>query len=134
MPEIPIGQKGERRVIVTPEIAIDFLESPDARVLATPHLIGLLEFVCRDSVKPLLEEGFDTVGTEVCVKHLAATPLGMEVTFRSEVIGIEGRRVRFQVEAYDREEKVSEGTHERFIINVAKFTGRLVEKKQKGPR
>jgi predicted thioesterase len=116
--------------VVTPGIAIDFLDAPDARVLATPHLIGLLEFTCRDSVKPLLEEGFDTVGTEVCVKHLAATPLGMEVRFHSEVIAVENRRIRFKVEAYDQKDKISEGFHERFIVNVAKFAGRLAEKKK----
>ena len=130
MPDIPIGHKGERKAEVTSEVAIDFLGRPDARVLATPHLIYFLEFTCRDSVKPLLEEGFDTVGTEVCIKHLAATPLGMEVSFRSEVIAVEDRRIRFKVEAYDSRDKIAEGTHERFVVNVAKFCSRLAEKRK----
>src|SRR5579884_2589076 len=100
------GVTGERKQRVTDEIAVDFLGVAEARVLGTPYLIALLEMTARDSIKPLLEDGFDSVGTEVCVKHLAATPLGMEVTFRSEVIAVDGRRVRYRVEAFDETEKV----------------------------
>ena len=128
MQEIPIGLRGEYRALVTSEIAIDFLGREDARVLGTPYLILLLEMTSRNSVKPLLPEGCDTVGTEVCVKHLAATPLGMQVTFRSEVIEVDDRRIRFRVEAFDEKEKVAEGTHERFVIQIAKFATRLAAK------
>jgi fluoroacetyl-CoA thioesterase len=110
---------------VTPEIAIDFLGLPGARVLGTPFMIMWMEMTCRNSVLPLLGEGYDTVGTEVCIRHLAATPLGMEVTYRSELIAVEDRRLKFKVEAFDEKEKVGEGTHERGIINVAKFAARL---------
>ena len=134
MADIPVGHKGERRVMVTSDLAVNFLGAEGARVLGTPHLIGLLEFTCRDSVKPLLPEGFDTVGTEVCVKHLAATPIGMEVSLSSEVTAVEDRRVRFKVEAYDRKEKVSEGTHERFIVNVSRFAERLQQKRLAGAK
>jgi fluoroacetyl-CoA thioesterase len=129
MSEITAGLRGEHRMLVTSEFAVDFLGMEEARVLGTPHLIGLLEMTARDSVKPHLDEGLDTVGTEVCIKHLAASPLGMAVTFHSEVLAIENRRIKFRVEAFDDVEKIAEGTHERFIINVGKFAARLQAKK-----
>ncbi|MCC7496403.1 MAG: thioesterase family protein [Bryobacterales bacterium] len=128
MATIPIGTAGEYHALVTGDIAVNFLGNEDARVLGTPFLIGFLEMTCRNSVLDLLEEGYDTVGTEVNVKHLAATPMGMQVTFRSVVTAVEERRVRFAVEAYDDKEKISEGTHERFIIHVARFAARLQAK------
>lgn len=128
MATIPIGTAGEYHALVTGDIAVNFLGNEDARVLGTPFLIGFLEMTCRNSVLDLLEEGYDTVGTEVNIKHLAATPMGMQVTFRSVVTAVEERRVRFAVEAYDDKEKISEGTHERFIIHVARFAARLQAK------
>jgi fluoroacetyl-CoA thioesterase len=128
MSSIPVGLKGEIRRRVTDDIAINFLGLDGARVLATPAMIMLLEMTCRDSLLPHLDKGFDSVGTEVNVKHLAATPMGMEVTFHSEVIAVDDRKVRFQVAAFDNKEKIAEGTHERFVINVERFAKRLAEK------
>jgi fluoroacetyl-CoA thioesterase len=116
------------RVRVTSENAINFLDSPNARVLGTPYLILYLEMTARNSVQPLLDPGFDTVGTHVDVRHLAATPMGMDVTFHSEVTELDGRRVRFRVEAFDGKEKVGEGFHERAIIEVEKFAARIQAK------
>ena len=73
--------------------------------------------------------GFDTVGTHVDVYHLAATHIGVVVTFKTEVVAVDGRRIQFRIEAWDEKEKIGEGTHERAIINVAKFATRLAEKK-----
>ena len=129
MAEIPVGTKGEKRLLVTSENAISFLGMEGARVLSTPHMIGYMERTCRDTVLPLLEGGHDTVGTHVDVSHLAAAPLGMSVRFTAEVIAVEGRRIRFRVEAWDEKEKIGEGTHERAVINVAKFATRLAQKK-----
>ncbi len=128
MSAIPQGLKGELRRRVTDQIAIDFLGLEKARVLATPAMIMLLEMTCRDSILPCLDPGFDSVGTEVNVKHLAATPIGMDVTFQSEVIAVEDRRVRFKVSAFDEKEQIAEGTHERFVIHVERFARRLEEK------
>src|SRR5687767_2996776 len=108
---LPIGTKGEERVIVTSELASNFLSAEQARVLSTPNLIQLMEITSRNSIKPLLDPGFDSVGTKVNITHLAATPVGMSATFRSEVIAVEDRRVTFRVEAYDEKEKIGEGTH-----------------------
>jgi predicted thioesterase len=93
-----------------------------------PYMIGWMERTCRDAVLPLLEPGHDTVGTHVNVYHLAATPMGMTVTFTAEVIGVEERRIRFKVEAWDEKEKAGEGTHERAIVNIARFAARMQSK------
>lgn len=129
MANIPIGAKGEFQLLVTNEVAINFLGTEGARVLSTPHMIGYMEMTCRNTVLPLLEAGHDTLGTHVNVAHLAASPIGMSVTFTAEVIRVDGRRVEFRVEARDEKEKIGEGTHERAIINIAKFATRLAEKK-----
>ena len=91
-------------------------------------MIGYMERTCRDTVLPLLDAGYDTVGTHVNVAHLAASPIGMSVMFTAEVIRVDGRRVEFRVEARDEKEKIGEGTHERAIINIAKFATRLAQK------
>lgn len=129
MANLPIGTKGEQKLLVTSEVAISFLGLENARVLSTPHMIGFMERTCRDTVMPLLDPGLDTVGTHVNVAHLAAAPLGMTVTFTAEVIGVTDRRIQFRVEARDEKEKIGEGTHERAIINVAKFTTKMAAKR-----
>lgn len=128
MASIPVGLKGERSRAVAPDIAVDFLGIESARVLGTPWIIMLLEMTARDSVLPLLEPGYDTVGTEVNLRHLAATPLGMNAVFRTEVIAVDDRRVRFKVEAFDEKEQIADGTHERFVVNVERFAKRVAEK------
>jgi predicted thioesterase len=129
MATISIGIKGEHRRHVTSDIAIDFLGVEGARVLGTPWMIMLLEMTARNSLVPLLDAGYDSVGTEVNVRHLAATPLGMEVRFESEVIAVEQRKVRFKVAAFDEKEQIAEGTHERSVINIERFAKRLAEKR-----
>jgi len=129
MSNIPIGTRGEEKRLVTTENAISFLDMEGARVLSTPHMIGMMEWTCRNAVRPLLEPGHDTVGTHVNVAHLAAAPIGMSVTFTAEVLEASDRRVKFRVEAWDEKEKIGEGTHERAIINIAKFATRLSLKK-----
>ena len=129
MATIPIGTKGEQKMLVTSEVAIDFLGSRAARALH-PAYDRVHGTDLPRTVLPLLDKGYDTVGTHVNVAHLAAAPLGMSVTFSAEVSGVAERRVQFRVEAWDEKEKIGEGTHERTIINVAKFATRLAAKKQ----
>jgi predicted thioesterase len=129
MNEIPIGLKGEEKLLVTGEVAIDFLGQEGTRVLSTPHMIAYMERTCRRAVLPLLESGYDTVGTHVDVSHLAAAPIGATVTFTAEVTSVNDRRILFRVEARDETEPIGEGTHERTVINVARFATRLASKK-----
>ena len=129
MNKVRPGVIGQQVVTVSDDIAISFLGLESARVLATPFLIMLIEMTARNSLKPLLDDGFDSVGSDVSIRHLAATPIGMEVRFRTELTDVDGRRVRFRVEAHDEKEKVAEGTHERFVVNIARFAERLRAKR-----
>jgi predicted thioesterase len=129
MPDIPIGARHSLEVEVTKDNAISFLGRDDARVLATPWLIMYLEMTSRDTVKSYLLDSQDTVGTQVNVWHLAATPIGMKARFFAEVTALNGRRVEFRVEAWDDRDKIAEGTHERFIVDIAMFAERLNAKR-----
>jgi predicted thioesterase len=125
---IPVGAQREEHLPVTGEVAIDFLGLEAGRVLSTPHLIGFLEMTCRNLIKQYLPEGQDSVGTAVNVQHLAATPIGMCVRLRAEVVSVDRRRVTCRVEAWDDREKVGEGLHERFVIDVGRFAARVQAK------
>ncbi len=126
--QIPIGTTREEKLEVTPEVAINFMGLPNARVLSTPNMILGLERTSRNMLLPLLDPGYDSVGTHVDVYHLAATPLGMTVRFRSEIVSIDDRRVNFKVEAFDDKEKIAEGTHQRFIVHAERFAAHVQEK------
>ena len=97
-------------------------------VLATPRLIGLLEEAAAAAVQPALAEGQTTVGTRVDMRHLAATPVGMQVTATAELVEVDGRRLRFRIQAHDRREPVAEGIHERAIVDRARFLERVSQK------
>lgn len=122
------GVSLEKTLVVSDAEAIHFLGDAVTPALSTPAMILWLEITARDAVLPLLEPGQDTVGIRVSVSHLAATPLGMKVTFRATLTAIDRRRLTFAIEAYDEQEKVAEGTHERFIIDVARYAERLKAK------
>lgn len=128
MANIPIGTAREYKTRVTTDIAVSFMGLDDARVLATPEMIRLMERTCRDAVLPLLDSGDDTVGTHIDVYHRASAPLGSTVVFRVKVQSVDQRRIEFQVEAATEKEKIAEGTHERTIINVARFAAKQAEK------
>lgn len=125
-----MGAVRQEEAVVTPEIASSFMGVDAARVLATPRLISLLELTSRNLLVGFLPAGQDSVGTHVDLRHLAATPIGMRVTARVEILSVEGRRVNFKVEAFDEIEKVAEGTHERFIVDVERFAARVQAKAQ----
>jgi len=128
MAEIVAGLRREESLLVTNDVAVDFLAMEEARVLSTPHLVGHLELVARNLLKERLEEGADSVGSEVQLRHLAATPVGMQVRVAAEVTAVDGRRVRFRLEAFDEREKIAEGAHERVVIDVARFAARVQAK------
>jgi fluoroacetyl-CoA thioesterase len=102
-------------------------------VLATPIMIGLMEDAARRTVDPLLEPGKMSVGVNLNVTHLAATPVGMRVTARAELTAVDGRRLTFKVEARDDKEKVGEGTHTRAIIDLDHFMTKAKVKTAVGP-
>ena len=89
-------------------------------VLSTPSMIGMMERAGIQAVQTMLPEGYTTVGFEVNVKHFAATPKGKKVTVRAELLEIDGRKLRFKVEAHDEDKKVGEGTHRRAIVQIGR--------------
>ena len=101
-------------------------------VLATGYMVGLMELACTQAIIPHMDwPAEQSLGTHVSFSHLAATPAGMSLTIRGEVTEVDGRRVRFRVEAWDEHDKISEGVHERAIVIAEKFNARLAEKKQR---
>ena len=123
------GLRGEVRVVVGEEDTAQHVRSGNVAVLATPRMIALMENASVKAVDHLLPPGQATVGGEIRVRHLAATPQGMEVTVHSELVEVEGRRLTFKVEAFDEREKIGEGSHIRFIIGLDRFREK-VEAKQ----
>jgi predicted thioesterase len=130
---IEIGAVREDEIPVDDRVAIRFLGLDGARVYGTPFMIGNMEGCCRNLLHPMLDAGYDSVGTEVNIKHLAAAPMGSTVTVRAEILSVEGRRVKFAVEARDAKEKIGEGTHERAIIHVERFAEKMQKKLAPAP-
>jgi predicted thioesterase len=128
MDRIEIGAVREEVVRVGEENAINFLGMPNARVLSTPHMIGYMERTSRNLILTMIDDGDDSVGTVVNVKHLAGAPIGTDVTFRAEVTEVNGRRVTFAVKAYDAQHTVGEGIHERFVVTVSEFADKMKRK------
>lgn len=93
-------------------------------VFGTPMMIALMENAAWGAVAEHLEAGYVTVGTMVNVRHLAATPLGQKVRATAELIEIDRKRLVFKVEAYDEQQKIGDGQHERFIVNLERFLKR----------
>ena len=128
---LEVGIKGQRETIVTKENTAAGIGSGSLEVFSTPMMILLMEESCFMSVNDILEEGFTTVGTCVNVKHLSATPLGMKVVIKSELIKVDVRALTFKVEAYDEKGLIGEGIHERFIVNNEKFQAKTDSKLDK---
>ena len=128
---LEIGIKGSSSCTVTLNDTAKALGSGGLDVLSTPKLIALMENAALLSVRPYLEEGSDTVGTLLNVKHLAATPVGMTVRAEAVLIEIDRRRLVFSVNAWEEVELVGEGTNERFIVDMEKFTNKCNSKIKK---
>ena len=124
------GVKGTQEIMVTEENTAKVMGSGALDVFATPAMIALMEKTARLSVAPYLEEGQSTVGTLVNVKHLSASPVGMTITCKTELVDIDRRRLVFHVECYDTAGLIGEGDHERFIIDEAKFMAKTNGKLQ----
>jgi fluoroacetyl-CoA thioesterase len=110
---------------VYPESAI-FREMPP--VFATAYMVGLLEWGCMEAMAPHLDPGEQSVGTGIWVTHSAATPPGLTVTVEVTLTAVEGRRLRFDVTAHDGVDPIGRGTHERFVIDGARFARKAEEK------
>ena len=122
------GIKGTQEVKVTEENTALTMGSGTLKVFATPSMIALMEKTAWQSVAPHLEEGSGTVGTQLNVSQLSATPLGMTVRCESELTEVDGRKLVFKVAAYDNAGLIGEGTHERFIVKNEKFQAKADSK------
>jgi fluoroacetyl-CoA thioesterase len=125
------GMTHELKVRTQPEDSAQkfYPHLPD--VFATPFLAGLMERVSAELINMHLQAGEQSVGISMDLKHMAATPLGMEINVKTEVTAVEGRKLTFRLEAFDEVEKIGEATHERFVIQADKFNARVAEKAKK---
>ncbi|MEA2639024.1 MAG: hypothetical protein QOF51_418 [Chloroflexota bacterium] len=117
--QLTVGAAGEAQTVVTEE-QLAFGRG----VLSTPSMIDLMERSAIAAVDAALPQGWTTVGYEVCIRHLAPTALGVEVLARAELLGIEGRRLTFRVEASNPTRLIGEGTHQRVIVDLSRLQGR----------
>ena len=128
MDELQIGLKGSAETAVTEGNTAAAMGSGLLPVFATPAMLALMEQAAASSVQPFLPEGQGTVGTWLEVSHLAATPIGLRVRAESELIAIDRRLLTFSVTAWAGEERIGEGTHQRFIIDNARFLAKALAK------
>src|SRR3954463_6029052 len=129
MRQIPPGTKATFTLRVKPEhLANRFKDAMLPQVLATPVMILIMENAALAAIRPYLDAGESAVGTAIDVRHLAATPVGHDITAEAEVTKVEGRHITFKVTARDETEEIGSGTHERAVIDRARLDARLAKK------
>ena len=122
------GLRGEASLVVQEEHTAPRVGSGAVRVLATPLMINLFEAAALAAIESLLPAGHQSLGTVLNVRHIAATPVGMRVVASAIVEKVDGRTVHFRLEARDERDLIGDGTHERVVVNVAKFDARVQAK------
>jgi fluoroacetyl-CoA thioesterase len=133
MRQIPLGTKGRFTLRVLPEhLANRFKDAMLPQVLATPVMVLMMENAALNAIRSYLDPDESAVGTAIDIRHLAATPLGHEVSAEAEVTKVEGTRIEFKVSAHDEIEEIGSGTHRRTVINLATFNKRLAAKSKTG--
>jgi fluoroacetyl-CoA thioesterase len=122
---IKIGMTAERTLVVPPERTVGHFVADMPMVYATPMMILEMEMAASDAIRGCLAPGWITVGTEVDIRHLAASPVGATVRTTAKVVAVERRVIRFEVEAFEGERKIGEGRHARGLVNIESFNNRL---------
>jgi predicted thioesterase len=122
---IKIGMSAERTLVVPPEQTVGHLLPGMPMVFATPMMILQMELTSGDAIRHCLQPGWVTVGTEVDIKHLAASPVGATVRTTAKVVAVERRVIRFEVASFDGARKIGEGRHARGLVNVESFNKRF---------
>jgi predicted thioesterase len=125
---IKIGMSAERILVVPPERTVGHILKGMPMVFATPMMILEMELASGDAINKVLEPGWITVGTEVDIRHLAASPVGATIRTTAKVIAVERRVIRFEVEAFDERRRIGEGRHARGVVNLESFNRRLAAK------
>ncbi len=126
------GLRGSATLAVAPQHSARAVGSGTLEVLGTPVLIGILEAAAVACVEALLPEGASSVGTHLDVRHTAPTPIGLRVTAEAELLAVDKRLLRFRLTAHDGRETIADGTHERAIVDVARFQARVAGKAEPG--
>ncbi|HEY5280914.1 MAG TPA: thioesterase family protein [Pseudolabrys sp.] len=131
MRPIPVGAKGTYTLRVLPaHLANQFKDAILPQVFATPMMVTIMENAALNAIRDYLEPGESAVGTIVNVRHLAATPVGHQVTATAVVTKVDGRRIEFDVSARDEIEEIGVGTHERVLVDMARLDKKLAAKKR----
>jgi fluoroacetyl-CoA thioesterase len=125
---LQVGSIGTAELVVGNEHTAPHVGSGKVRVLATPVMVNLMEAAALAAAERFLAPGHQSLGTHLDIRHIAATPVGMRVQARAELVAIEGRSLRFKVEARDESELIGDGVHVRVIVNVARFDQRVQSK------
>ena len=122
------GLRGVSELVVGEEHTAPRVGSGRVHVLATPVMINVIEAAALAAIEHLLPTGYQSLGTRLDVRHFAATPVGMRVRAEVEVVGVNKRTVTFSVSVSDEKEPIGDGTHERMVVNVARFDVRVQDK------
>ena len=123
--KVTIGMTAEKTVTVTSEMTVGHFVANMPQVYATPMMILHMEMASGSAIAAHLPEGFVSVGMDVKIRHLAATPVGRKVRAVSRAVQIDSKSVVFEVEAWDGDRKIGDGTHRRGIVNVVEFERRF---------
>ena len=125
---ITSGLTGTAQLLVGPEHTASFVGSGRIAVLATPVMINVIEAAALNAIEHLLPAGHQSLGIHLDVTHVAATPVGLQVTATAAVLRVEGRTITFRVEARDEVEAIGSGIHQRVVVSVARFDERVQRK------
>ncbi|MBE6923808.1 MAG: dihydrolipoamide acyltransferase [Ruminococcaceae bacterium] len=126
--EITIGMKGAASTLVEKEDTAAEVGSGSLLVYATPCMVALMEGAACEAIESALGEGQTSVGTELNIRHVSATPVGLEVRAEAEITAVEGKIITFQITAYDEAGVIGEGTHKRCIVTSQRFLDKTYSK------
>ena len=126
--EITVGMKGEVATLAEREDTAKEVGSGSLLVYATPCMVALMEGAACEAIQEALPDNQTTVGTELNIQHISATPVGLEVRAEAEVIAVEGKVITFEVKAFDEAGEIGKGTHKRVIVNTQKFLEKAYDK------
>lgn len=133
LPSLTAGVRVDRRLVIDRSRCITFM-GPEAMVYATPWMVSDAEYACHDAIVPHLHPGESSVGVQVHIDHLAATPVGLEVTVEVRVVQVEQRRVTFEFTVHDAVELVGRGRHVRVVVDTDRTIARLKDKRLRASR
>ena len=126
--EITVGMKGEVSTLVEREDTAREVGSGSLLVYATPCMVALMEGAACEAIEEAMDDSKTTVGTELNIQHLSATPVGLEVRAEAVVTAVDGKVITFEIHAYDEAGEIGKGTHKRVVINTQKFLDKTYSK------